>query len=250
MASVVVCTSTILAATFVALVASLRLTTAGRRARTWFTAGPLGLHVPRHRRPKRHAVLDVARYDSIDMYIASLARSPRRSLTKGRCLDPALCLQMSRPWDLGWEHFGVTLDHEHRAMSSPIGARIVAVVRILVAMCMLGEVVEYRTVENNELVAWSMTVCKGTTVRGQWFYQQSAWCKKLIWFHSVVHTIEAVITARQHGSPLRWIDVGPSGSSAVEAVKEKLGFTVTDKWRDEGWCDYEGSYTDLFALTP
>ena len=69
-------------------------------------------------------------------------------------------------------------------------------------------------------------------------------------FHSVVHTIEAVITARQHGSPLRWIDVGPSGSSAVEAVKEKLGFTVTDKWRDEGWCDYEGSYTDLFALTP
>jgi hypothetical protein len=68
-------------------------------------------------------------------------------------------------------------------------------------------------------------------------------------FHSVVHTVEQVIAFRQRGhSPsLRWVDAGPSGTAAVEEVKQKLGFTITDQWQDQGWCDYSGDYEDLYG---
>lgn len=184
--------------------AILQLTPLGNLTRRWFTNMPLGLR--QHRR-KKHAVLDVSQFESVEQYIASLSRSPRRSMRLARSLDPALwlevfrstnasvkplrsCLvqntfcivptQVTRPWDIGSEHLAVAIDHELRAMSSQVGAVVAGTFRVLVACMMLGEVVEYRETTNGSLVAWSVTICKGNTVRGQWFYQRTEWSRRMI----------------------------------------------------------------------
>jgi hypothetical protein len=79
----------------VVLLLVLRLTPLGHTARRWFTSMPLGLHNSR-RAKKKHAVIDLAQFDTVKSYIASLPRSPRRSLTKARELDPSIRLQVVR----------------------------------------------------------------------------------------------------------------------------------------------------------
>mmetsp|Transcript_32593 Transcript_32593/g.45487 ORF Transcript_32593/g.45487 Transcript_32593/m.45487 type:complete len:251 (+) Transcript_32593:232-984(+) len=222
---------------------ALRHTSLGPRLRCWFTSMPLGL---RNSRRKKHAILDLSRFESVDQFVASLPRSPRRTLTKARTLDCALRLQVVYPWDIGHEHLTVAIDHELRAMPSQTVACVAGLFRTLVACLMLGEVVEYRENTNGRLVAWAMTVCKGNTVRGQWFYQRTEWSKKMIWFHSIIQAIEHVISERKSGSQLRWVDVGPSTSSQVEVVKQKLGFLVTEEWQNDGFCDYSGEYSKLY----
>jgi hypothetical protein len=88
--------------------------------------------------------------------------------------------QVVPSWAIGREHLAVAVDHELRAMQQRLAARPAAFFRTLVAGAMLGEVLEYRAVADGQLVAWSVTICKGDTARGQWFYQRTEWSKKHI----------------------------------------------------------------------
>lgn len=82
---------------------------------------------------------------------------------------------------MGREHLAVAVDHELRAMQWRSIAPLAAFFRVLVAFLMVGEVEEYRDVSSGgRLVAWSQTVCKGSTARGQWFYQRTEWSKQMI----------------------------------------------------------------------
>jgi hypothetical protein len=114
----------------------------------------------------------------VKLMITSLCFCPCAQAAK---LDSRLRLSIVRPWQIGREHLAVAVDHELRAMESRFLAPIAAFFRVLVAFLMVGEVEEYRDVSSGgRLVAWSQTVCKGKTARGQWFYQRTEWSKNMI----------------------------------------------------------------------
>ena len=72
-------------------------------------------------------------------------------------------------------------------------------------------------------------------------------CASYPGFHSVLQVVRRVIDSRRAGNEalaLRWVDVGPSMSPAVEEVKRKLGFSITDAWATPECCDYTGDFID------
>ena len=71
-----------------------------------------------------------------------------------------------------------------------------------------------------------VTVRKGRTVRGQWFYATDDAAKNYVWFHSVHDLVRRSIEA----TGVDVVDLGPSGSDAFSELKERYGFVSVDDW--------------------
>lgn len=227
-----------------ALVFSLALL-AGGRSLSWlatatgfrFSASGAGRWL--QRRAQHHAVLDLATYETWTAWARGLSRSVRTTLLAQ--VDRAAAVHSVRLHAsvgpagrvlVSLEHFGVILAHQRRVhaaaqqassaafvgrLAAPLRIAVASVLRWLKAVTMPGDIDEWRSAADGSLVAWSATVCKGSTLRGMWFYTADAGA--MLWFAAL-----RLHVARGIAMPgVRFVDAGPSANAAVEALKLSCG---------------------------
>ena len=236
----------------------------GRRPER-FSLLPLGLGAS-SRRVKAHALLRTDAFASLDEWVKQLPRGARATARKaearymGRGGGAIAVPRGLATAALGWEHFAVVLDHERRLLN-PVAALMAALLRITVARCMVGAVDEVRSSrlpgrcarahrprpqyrEDGRLVAWAQTVCKGSTLRGMWFYCRGSHSKQLIWYGTIVAAVSRAVGSR--APRIRYVDLGPSGTAGVASAKARFGFENTTEWVALG-C-YDGAFAPVPEL--
>ena len=187
---------------------------------------------------------DVGQFANVQDYTKSLCRSARCTLKRMHKVQEQYEIkswtttrQVGRCYYLGWDHWCACLQHEKRLVGRVRGI-LQATLRFWLASFMHGTVYEYVDRQTGKLVAWTMVICKGRTMRVMWFYQSDS--TNNLWFHAVYH---AVMQCIQHR--IAYLDIGTSGSSNMETVKAKYGFCSTIDWNAQysnNGCDYSGHY--------
>ena len=184
----------LISALFASVWIYVRLDKTGSR-RKWFSKGPLGLR--KRLITKKHAIIDVSTFKSLDDWTSKLKRSATRNITNlaKRLFDGDVGVQVriSTPEQLGWEHLTIIWQHERRSYGV-FRAALASVARCLVASSMCGIVEEYRT-RNGQLLAWTQLILKGDTMRAMWFYQTtySAQNKMGFWFGALRRSMQRAI---------------------------------------------------------
>merc|ERR1712099_152954 len=107
------------------------------------------------------------------MWAKQLERSTRCTILKQvpkAVRERGITLRSVTSSRLGLRHFMVVFNHERRAVSSWWWAAVVASWRFLYACSMLGSFTEFYS-DDSQLIAWTMEIIKGNTLRAMWFYQ-------------------------------------------------------------------------------
>jgi len=194
-------------------------------------------------RTRPHSLLTVSNLTSVDEWVSSLPRGCRRTIK--RALDQNYSVT-TKPI-VGGEsaphsslaHFRCVVEHEVRLLADDsygfVDALQEAMGRWMGTTKMAGEIREYRN-ENGTVIALAHEVRKGSTMRGQWFYQTDEASKRYVWFHAVYDLVQRAIASEG----VQVVDLGPSGSDAFTELKEKYGFESIDEWTQVA--DYRGSF--------
>ena len=194
-------------------------------------------------RTRPHALLDVRHFSSVDDWVSSLSRGSRRTLAKAAAQDFSV---VPRPIygnepapHSSLAHFRCVAEHEVRLLAtSPdnfFDALNQAIGRYVGCTSQSGVIQEYRDADGR-VIAFSQEVQKGRVIRGQWFYATDAAAKSYVWFHSVHDLVRRAIET----DGVDMVDLGPSGSDAFSALKERYGFESVDDWHTVA--DYRGPF--------
>merc|ERR1719203_1116289 len=102
---------------------------------------------------------------------------------------------------------------------------------------MLGTITEFYC-DDRQLIAWTMEIIKGNTLRAMWFYQtdDAIDSKSYVWYASLRLTMVRVFLSKG----VRYVDLGPSQTGALMDAKVRFGFQATPDWRAK--CEYEGDF--------
>lgn len=191
-----------------------------------------------------HSILDLAQLPTFEAYCTSLERGPRRTMLQTHsAVEKNGILHSSRASasHLRLEHLQVAIAHEKRVYTNRVQAGIAGLGRFVGAKLMTGIVDEYRG-QRGELLAWSQSVAKGSTLRGMWYYARPEVDKMHIWFFNA-----RLQVLRAQAKGLRYVDVGPSVNETVKTLKERYGFAHVTTWRDlQG---YEGEWQSLSTIS-
>ena len=239
----------------------------GEALRRRISLGPMGLvREPARRRPRN--VLDTQPHASWQQWARSLGRSQRSTLlgqVDRAAQRGGIVLRTAGPAHaalLSLAHVRVAVAHQLRvalyrpqqppqplwaALRSWLGLALfvpLAVVRgwfrWLVAAIMVGEVDEWRCEADGRLLAWSVTIVKGDTLRGMWFYTSEA--HAMIYFAALRLNVARALAM----DGVRWVDAGPSRGAAgkrAATVKAAFGFDEVGVWGRPGEpCSYEGDF--------
>ena len=195
-------------------------------------------------RTRPHALLDVRPLGSVDEWIASLPRSPRRTLAKAAQQDFDVVVRPIRGGEpaphSSCEHFRCVVEHEVRLLGTTadgfFDALGHAIGRYQGCTGQAGEIREYRDAASGRLLAFAHEVRKGRVIRGQWFYSTDEATKRYVWFHSVRDLVQRAIDDER----VDVVDLGPSGTDAFSQLKERYGFASVDDWHKVA--DYRGPF--------
>eukprot|EP01116_Phalansterium_solitarium_P008957 TRINITY_DN22933_c0_g1_i1.p1 TRINITY_DN22933_c0_g1~~TRINITY_DN22933_c0_g1_i1.p1 ORF type:complete len:246 (-),score=51.99 TRINITY_DN22933_c0_g1_i1:157-894(-) len=200
---------------------------------------PLGLRI-RAKNPLKHSILDVSAFDSYADYVASVKKQSAVKNLKSLSASfaehriKATTKNHSEACVMRWEHYLVIRAHEARVYG-PVRSAFVGVLRWLSAALMVGTMDEYRI--DGRLVAFTIQIIKGSTLRSMWFYQRPEVSRCRLWFHTKQTTVTRAIAMH-----IRHVDLGPSLTKEVEELKSLYGFESTAVWRQI--CDYDGPFLD------
>ena len=95
---------------------------------------------------------------------------------------------------------------------------------------------EYRDSASGKVLAFAQENTKGRVIRGQWFYATDDASQRYVWFHSVHDLVRRAIA----DEAVDMVDLGPSGSDAFSALKERYGFASVAGWH--AVADYRGPF--------
>jgi hypothetical protein len=240
----------------------------GQPLREKISWGPMGLTRAPHKRRPRNA-LDTAPFATWQAWAKSLPRSQRSTLSSQ--IDQAakrrgFVLLSAGPAHralLSPAHVVVAISHQLRLVTQEAGRmaggswlefvaaglRLVVCaplavlrgsLRWLVAAIMLGEVDEWRREADGALLAWAVTIVKGDTLRGMWFYTSEP--QAMIYFAALRLNVARAVAM----NGVRWVDAGPSRGAAgqrVASLKAAYGFGVVREWGLPGQpCNYDGAF--------
>lgn len=195
------------------------------------------------RRVRSHGVLDVSNFKSVDDYISSLKRGPKRTMKVqiAKTFSEHGITAVTKPSAaaLGFSHLKVSIAHQGRLYGN-IKATFAGSFRFLVAWLMVGVIDEYRD-RDGRLLAWCQMVGKGKTIRAMWYYADPAGDKFCIWFASV-----RLAVSRALALGMTHCDLGPSASDKVKELKKLYGFESLKHWASV--CDYSGDFVNLATV--
>lgn len=195
-------------------------------------------------RTRPHALLRVTNFTDIADWEKGLPRGVRRTLKKamaGNFTVTAKPIKGGSPAPhSSLSHFKCVVEHEVRLLNEGypedfLDALGEAVGRYQGTTRMAGEIREYRSLDR-KVIAFAHEVRKGRVIRGQWFYATDEAAKSYVWFHSVRNLVERAIEA----DGVDVVDLGPSGSDAFSALKERYGFASVVDW--PAVADYTGPF--------
>ena len=91
------------------------------------------------------------------------------------------------------------------------------------------------------MIAFAQEATKGRVIRGQWYYATDEAASLYVWFHSVQELVRRAIA----DEGIDYADLGPSGTDAFSALKEKYGFGSVADWHTVA--DYRGPFRYPFG---
>ena len=197
-----------------------------------------------------HALLDVRAFSSVEEWVGGLPRGARRTINKalsqqGFEVEARPILGGAPAPHSTLSHFRCVVEHEVRLLAeSPdefFDALNQGVGRYINCQGQAGELREYRDVASGRVLAFSQEATKGRVMRGQWFYATDEASARYIWFHSVHNLVERAIA----DPSVDMVDLGPSGTDAFSALKEKYGFASVAGWH--AVADYRGPFRYAFG---
>lgn len=186
--------------------------------------------------PKKHALLSVERYHTLQQYLQELPKSARQTMVKAEhaLSEQGYVMQTVSSSMMRFEHFMVIYRHECRYYPR-VRALFAAWSRFLVSCLCIGDMDEFRNAKG-ELIGFAQTVLKGDVLRGMWFYQDG---RHKLWFFSLRNSVFRAILVPH----VKWVDLGPSSTSNVADAKKRFLFEDTASWPDQ--CDYDGPFYTL-----